>query len=168
MSRATVSPFLLSAGIIMLDQITKAAVSARIPLNSIGAQYFGDLLRLIHVRNEAIAFSIGAGAAEPVRIVLFILLPLVLLGVIAWMILKNSDLTALQRISCAVILGGGVGNIIDRIFRSGGVVDFIDVKFYGLFGLERWPAFNVADSAIVVGGFLLIGTILFHKEPSHE
>ena len=54
------------------------------------------------------------------------------------------------------IAGGGFGNLIDRFFRAEGVVDFIDVKFYGLFGMERWPTFNVADSAVVVCGILLI------------
>ena len=48
------------------------------------------------------------------------------------------------------------GNIIDRIFRPQGVVDFIDVKFFGIFGLERWPTFNVADASIVVCGIILI------------
>ena len=54
------------------------------------------------------------------------------------------------------IVGGGLGNLIDRFFRAEGVVDFIDVKFYGLFGLERWPTFNVADSAVVVCGLILV------------
>ena len=54
------------------------------------------------------------------------------------------------------IIGGGLGNLIDRFFRKEGVVDFIDVKFYGLFGLERWPTFNVADSAVVVFGLILV------------
>jgi signal peptidase II len=66
------------------------------------------------------------------------------------------------------IIGGGFGNLIDRFFRPDGVVDFIDVKFYGLFGLERWPTFNVADSAVVVCGSLLFISMLFFsvkKEP---
>jgi signal peptidase II len=57
------------------------------------------------------------------------------------------------------ILGGGLGNLIDRIFRPEGVVDYLSFKFYGMFGLERFPAFNVADSSIVVSGILLV--ILF-------
>jgi signal peptidase II len=69
---------------------------------------------------------------------------------------RNNDFTKLQRWSVAGIIGGGIGNLIDRIFRAEGVVDFIDVKFYGLFGLERWPTFNIADSAVVVCGILLI------------
>ena len=54
------------------------------------------------------------------------------------------------------IAGGGLGNLIDRFFRAEGVVDFIDIKFFGLFGLERWPTFNVADSAVVICGILLV------------
>ena len=54
------------------------------------------------------------------------------------------------------IVGGGLGNLIDRFFRPAGVVDFIDVKFYGLFGLDRWPTFNVADAAVVVCGILMV------------
>jgi signal peptidase II len=61
------------------------------------------------------------------------------------------------------ILGGGLGNLADRIFRPAGVVDFIDVKFFGIFGFERWPTFNIADSAIVVCGILLLFTMLFQK-----
>jgi signal peptidase II len=58
-------------------------------------------------------------------------------------------------------VGGGLGNVIDRIFRSEGVVDFLSFKFYGLFGFERWPTFNVADSSVVVCAVLLvISTIL--------
>ena len=55
-----------------------------------------------------------------------------------------------------VIVGGGLGNIIDRIFRPDGVIDFIDVKFFGIFGLNRWPTFNVADASVVVCGILMI------------
>jgi signal peptidase II len=61
----------------------------------------------------------------------------------------------------AGIIGGGIGNIIDRIFRPAGVVDFISVKFYGILGMERWPTFNIADSSVVVCCLLLLVTILF-------
>jgi signal peptidase II len=61
------------------------------------------------------------------------------------------------------IVGGGLGNLIDRIFRSEGVIDFIDVKWFGMakspipfLRMERWPTFNVADSAVVICGILLI------------
>ena len=73
---------------------------------------------------------------------------------------RNNEWNKLQRWAIMGIVGGGLGNLIDRFFRAEGVVDFIDVKFYGLFGLERWPTFNVADSAVVVCGILLIISFL--------
>ena len=54
----------------------------------------------------------------------------------------------------------GFGNIFDRIFRPEGVVDFIDVKFYGLFGMERFPTFNVADSFVMVCAILLVISVI--------
>jgi len=60
-------------------------------------------------------------------------------------------------------LGGGIGNLIDRIFRSFRVVDFISVKVYGFLGFERWPTFNVADASLVVSGILLAALLLFDK-----
>ena len=66
--------------------------------------------------------------------------------------LKSAELTRAQRWFICGILGGGFGNLIDRFFRSEGVVDFIDVKFFGILGMERWPTFNAADSFIVCCG----------------
>ena len=100
------------------------------------------------------------------KMVFFSLLPLVILGLIAFYLFKTDTLTHLQRWAACGILGGGAGNLVDRIFRPLGVVDFIDVKFYGLFGLDRWPTFNIADSAIVVCGFLLVISFLSTKKNS--
>ena len=61
------------------------------------------------------------------------------------------------------MIGGGISNLLDRFFRVEGVVDFIDVEFYGLFGLERWPTFNIADSAIVVGAAGLFIIIIMQE-----
>ena len=72
------------------------------------------------------------------------------------MYFRSDEINPFQRWCVAGIVGGGIGNIIDRFFRPEGVLDFLDFKFYGLFGLERWPTFNVADSAVVVCGLLLI------------
>lgn len=163
MKRRQFLPFLLSTLIIALDQLTKALIVGSIPMNTIGSQYFGEFLRIIHVRNTAIAFSIGSGLSDGIRLVLFTALPLILLVVLAVYTLRSTMLTKLQRWLLAGIIGGGIGNSIDRIWRPEGVVDFIDVKFYGIFGLERWPTFNVADSTEVVCGILLLITILFEK-----
>ncbi|MDD2335845.1 MAG: signal peptidase II [Geobacteraceae bacterium] len=57
-------------------------------------------------------------------------------------------------------MGGGIGNLIDRIFRSFRVVDFISVKVYGFLGFERWPTWNISDASLVISGILLAITIL--------
>ena len=61
---------------------------------------------------------------------------------------------------------GGLGNYVDRIFRPAGVVDFLDFKFFGIFGLERWPTFNVADATVVVTGILLFISFLIPTRPA--
>ena len=149
-------PISLAVLVIILDQITKILVIKNIPLYTIGAQFFGDFLRIIHVANTGVAFSVGATWSETARRFLFSMIPLIVIGIVVVIYFRNNTWTKLQRWTIMGIVGGGLGNLIDRFFRAEGVVDFIDVKFYGLFGLERWPTFNVADSAVVVCGLLLI------------
>lgn len=160
-------PLLLSLAIVIVDQITKAIIVANIPLfyqSGFMIEVLGDFLRIIHARNLGIAFSIGDGLPFWARKTLFVGLPVVVLGVLIVSFYRSPELTRRQRWFVAAIIGGGVGNIIDRIFRPLGVVDFIDVRFYGLFGLERWPTFNVADSSVVVGGILLIISMVIPAE----
>ena len=149
-------PLILTVVVIVLDQITKALVCRYIPVNTIGTQFLGDFLRIIHVRNPGVAFSFGARWSDAVRRLAFSVIPIIVLGIVLGVYFRNNDFTKLQRWAICGVVGGGFGNIIDRVFRPAGVVDFIDVKFYGLFGLERWPTFNVADSAVVVCGILLV------------
>ena len=167
-SRSALTPFWLSAAIIIADQISKALIVANIPLHTIGASFFDGFLRIIHTRNLAIAFSLGRSLPEGTRTVLFIILPLILLVVLIVYFIKTDEFTRLQRWAVAGIIGGGFGNMIDRVFRPQGVVDFVDVRFYGLFGLERWPTFNVADSSVVIGGILLVVSFIFEKEGRDE
>ena len=165
--RGVLAPFLLTLGIIVLDQITKFLVVAYIePVYERGfyIEVFGEVFRLIHARNPGIAFSMGAGLPEGVRGVLFTLFPLAVIVVLALYYLRNAgSFSSLERWSVAGIIGGGLGNLIDRVFRPAGVVDFLDVKFYGIFGLERWPTFNVADASVVVCGTLLVVSILLKE-----
>lgn len=149
-------PISLAVFVIILDQVTKILVMKNIPLYTIGAQFFGDFLRIIHVANTGVAFSVGATWSDTARRFLFSLIPLIVIGIVVAIYFRNNTWTKLQRWSIMGIVGGGLGNLIDRFFRAEGVVDFIDVKFYGLFGLERWPTFNVADSAVVVCGLILV------------
>ena len=155
-----VLPLILTALVIIADQITKILVCRFIPMNTIGGQFLGDFLRIIHVRNPGVAFSFGARWSDSLRRVAFSVIPVIVLGIVLGVYFRNKDFTKLQRWAICGVVGGGFGNIIDRIFRPAGVVDFIDVKFYGLFGLERWPTFNVADSAVVVCGIILVISFL--------
>jgi len=153
-------PLLLMGFVIALDQISKWIVAAKWPVGSFIADVFGnDILQIIHVRNTAIAFSIGQNLPEPAKRIMFVMLPVVVLGVLVWYYLSSDEFTPLQRWATAGILGGGVGNMIDRVFRPDGVVDFISVKFYGILGFERWPTFNFADASVVVSCILLLVTI---------
>ncbi len=154
--KAKLWPISLALLVILLDQITKILVVKNIPLYTIGTSFFGDFLRIIHVANTGVAFSVGATWSETARHLLFSLIPLIVIGIVIAIYFRNNTWTKLQRWTIMGIVGGGFGNLIDRFFRAEGVVDFIDVKFYGLFGMERWPTFNVADSAVVVCGILLI------------
>lgn len=154
-------PFILSLIIIASDQITKLIIIKTIDIYTVGLSCFDGILRIIHVRNKAIAFSLGHGLPDNFRTVLFSFVPLIILVFLIVYIIRTEEMTKFQRWAAAGIIGGGFGNLIDRFFRPDGVVDFIDVKFYGLFGLERWPTFNVADSAVVVCGSLLFISMLF-------
>ncbi len=162
---AKILPLILFAAVIIIDQVSKYLVVKNIPLYSIGASYFGDFLRIVHVNNPGIAFSIGQGWSTTIRSVLFRVLPLLVIIVVLVVYFRNDTFTCLQRWAIMGIAGGGLGNLIDRFFRAEGVVDFIDVKFFGIFGLDRWPTFNAADSAVVVCGILLVISFAFsiHK-----
>lgn len=165
-------PLILSIFVILADQISKMIIVARFPLtggrDAVLKVFGGDFLWITHVRNKAIAFSLGHGLPDVARQILFILLPVVVLALLMVYYFRYNDFSRLQRWAVAGITGGGIGNIIDRIFRPEGVVDFISVNFYGLLGFTRWPTFNIADSAVVVCGILLFISILASGRKTRE
>ena len=165
-------PFLLTGLVVILDQIIKAYIVANWPrVGTVIRDVFdNDFLLIYHVRNKAIAFSIGDNVPDQYRLFLFVLIPIAVLVFLVAYYFKSTEFNKLQRWAVAGIIGGGVGNIIDRIFREEGVVDFISVKFYGLFGLERWPTFNVADASVVVCCIILLVSMLIPQkaEPTIE
>ena len=156
-------PFLLTGIVIVLDQVSKAFIVANWPRpGTLIKDIFGnEVLLLFHVRNKAIAFSIGENFPQQFRQILFVIVPIFVLAALVWYYFKTAEFNNIQRWAIAGIIGGGLGNIIDRIFRKDGVVDFVSVKFYGLFGMERWPTFNVADSSVVVCCIILMVTMIF-------
>jgi len=159
-------PFILTAALVVVDQISKLLVMKFIPLNTIGASFFGDFLIICHVRNTGVAFSMGADSPLFIRVLLFIILPAALMVVLCWLIATSRNiLTRTQRWFVAGIAGGGIGTLVDRVFRfDEGVVDFISVKFYGIFGLDRWPTFNLSDSFVVVFVILFAFSVIFTRE----
>jgi len=160
--------FILSAFLITADQITKKLIVDNIMVNTIGYSFWNDFLQIVHVKNLGVAFSMGDSVPNIVRVILFIILPLFVMAGLVVFIIKAEEITTFQRWAMAGILGGGIGNLIDRIFRPDGVVDFVSVKFYGLFGMERFPVFNVADSSIVVFGILLLITFILEGRKKNE
>ena len=142
-SRWTVPAF-AGAAVLVLDQLTKWWASDALADRTIDLVW---TLRLHLVFNTGAAFSQGEG-----RGALFAVLILLVIALLVRQGAGTADPVA--RIAVGAIIGGAIGNLTDRAFREGGgflggaVVDFID--------LQWWPVFNVADSAIVVGGALVV------------
>ncbi len=160
-------PLTLTFLVILLDQVSKMIVVAMLPFAR-PVEVLGDFLRLTYVKNPAIAFSLGRDLPPGFRTIIFLVLPLSVLAILLYFFFASLDFSRGQRWILAAIMGGGVGNFLDRLFRSGGVVDFVDIKFYGIFGLERWPTFNIADSTVVVAGILLLLSYLIGSKEAEK
>ena len=119
---------------------------------------------ITHVRNPGAAFGILATSPEPVRIFFFIGVTLVAIGLIFSFYRKLAPGDRFSALSLGLILGGAVGNLIDRV-RHGEVVDFLHFRLWGGY---TWPDFNLADSFIVVGVILLVIELLATEGESRE
>ena len=159
---------------VIADQLSKAWIVSTIPEGTVAYRLLGDFLWICHVRNDAVAFSMGAGLPEAVKAAAFIVIPLVLMALVVASIFTDriiGKVTSFQRWCLAGIAGGGIGNLIDRVFRSFRVVDWISTDNYGWFGMERFPTYNIADAAIVISVVLLVASILigeFRKNAKQE
>ncbi|MBI4654490.1 MAG: signal peptidase II [Nitrospirae bacterium] len=141
---------IVSVSIVILDYITKRLIESYIkPFESIDLLPF---LKIVHVKNPAGAFSLFAGLGNKGFI-------LISIAAIIFIILYAIKVpTRLELFSLSLILGGAIGNLIDRL-TIGKVVDFIDF----FIGNWHWPAFNVADSAITIGMVLFLWVNLMQK-----
>jgi signal peptidase II len=148
-----------AAVIVILDQITKAAIVQRFNIHESYAVIDG-FFNLVYVMNPGAAFGFLANMSETFRYIFFTGITVAVIGLIIYYIVKSESQSMLLILSLTLIFGGAVGNLIDRI-RFGAVVDFLDVYI----GTAHWPAFNVADSAISVGAVLMIwGMFVQRKE----
>jgi signal peptidase II len=154
--------FLIAFLVVLLDRATKWAVAQNIPLHD-GKQIIPGFFRITHVENRGAAFGLFADSPAQWKIAMLVLFSIVALIVVSALLWRNSHSMTTTGIGLALILGGALGNLWDRLL-NGRVVDFL--LFY--IGQYQWPAFNVADSAIVVGAGLLVIEILFAKTPAHE
>jgi signal peptidase II len=154
--------FLIALFVIVLDRITKLTVERKIPLHD-GIQIIPGFFRLTHLENRGAAFGLFADSPSPWKIGALVLFSVIALVVVSALLWKNSHTISITGIGLALILGGAIGNLWDRL-TAGHVTDFL--LFY--IGRYQWPAFNVADSAIVVGATLLVYEIVFTKGPMEE
>lgn len=143
---------LLSVFVILLDQWTKALILARFQLGD-SVPVLSSFFNITYVRNTGAAFGFLAGSSSSFRVPFFIIVPIVALTVIGLMFRKLPERDVQMASALALVMGGAVGNFIDRI-QHGFVVDFLD--FHWNYA-AHFPAFNVADSAICIGvGLMMI------------
>lgn len=133
------------AVILILDQLTKIIVDRSMPLHHT-IPIIDGLFNLTYVRNTGAAFGIFAGSHEAFRLPFLIGVSVLAIGFICVMLkrLRASEIGLISAL--AMILGGAIGNLIDRLVY-GEVIDFLDFYWAG----HHWPAFNVADSCITIG-----------------
>jgi signal peptidase II len=144
----------IAVAIVALDQATKAMVKSQLPLHESVAVIPG-FFDLTHVRNTGAAFGMLNNINFAYKPAVMVIVALVALGAVASYALTLPTTQRIARYGLALILGGAIGNLIDRA-TMGYVVDFVDVSWRGV---HFW-AFNVADSAITVGVALMLLDVL--------
>ena len=161
MADARYKAFALAAAVFALDRATKWLIETHVSVQDTHSVIPG-FFDIVHSTNRGVAFSLFHDSTSPWRTTLLIAVALVALVVVCALILRSSGSDRLTLYGLGLILGGALGNVFDRIVW-GGVTDFLD--FY--VGSLHWPAFNVADSAVVVGsGLLLLDLLKPKREPA--
>jgi len=148
--------------VVAFDRLAKLSIESRVSLHD-SISIIPGFFKITHVENTGAAFGLFADSPSEWKIAVLILFSLIALLIVSALLWKNSHVMTTTGVGLALILGGALGNLWDRLV-SGHVVDFL--LFY--LGQYQWPAFNVADSAIVIGAGLLIFEIVFAKSPHSE
>ena len=166
---------------VILDQVTKILAKTNLKPLRLELAYedryvtvIDGFFRLKYTENPGAAWGFGSSWSPEFRITFFILVSLVAIGMILWFFHKLEPKQRLLATAFALVLGGAVGNLIDRIYMNR-VVDFIDwyitfdepwnlLLFTASAGEHHWPTFNIADVAISCGVGLLIVDMLFGKK----
>ncbi len=149
----------IGGGVVLLDQLTKALVLRTIPINTTIAVIDG-FFNLTHIYNPGGAFGFLANISATLRSIIFLFISSLAVGLIFYFYKKTPTQYSWLSAAFALIFGGAIGNLIDRI-RFGMVIDFLDIYL----GNMHWPVFNVADSAISIGIGIFLYHIIFKKMP---
>ena len=148
--------------IVVLDQVTKYLIDSSMRLYQ-SEELISGVLALTYVRNTGAAFGLLAHAPAWFRQPFFYLTTGVAIVILGLFLRRLGKQERLARLSIVAILGGALGNLIDRI-RFGYVIDFLDVSWQGY----HWPAFNVADSCITLGVLGLLWSSVRGTPPSPQ
>ncbi|GAB1724047.1 MAG: signal peptidase II [Nitrospira sp. CR1.1] len=153
---------LLSLAIVVVDQATKVYVMETMRLHE-SIPVITNLFSITYIRNPGAAFGFLSSSSSSFRFVFFGLTSIFAVGLLGMILVRMPKDDWMGRLSVAGILGGAIGNLLDRL-RYGEVIDFLDFYINGY----HWPAFNVADSAITVGVVFLILHFALEKESEHS
>lgn len=148
----------LTGSVIVIDQLSKQHIMETMRLHE-SIPIGPNLFSFTYIRNPGAAFGLLAGSSNAFRMVFFGLTSIFALVLLGTILYRMPEREWMGRLSVSAILGGAVGNLIDRL-RFGEVIDFLDVYIDSY----HWPAFNVADSAITVGVIFLIIHFMFEKQ----
>lgn len=154
-SRKNITFWSVAAVITIIDFITKQMAESSLERGQ-SIEVMGDFLRFTLGYNTGIAFGLSVGDSSRW---LLIIVTLFTMALIVWLFRSVDARHKAQVVAFGLIMGGAIGNLLDRVFGSHGVIDFIDVGV----GATRFWTFNIADSAITVGAALLILASLFEK-----
>lgn len=150
---------IISFLIVASDQITKAMI-VRLITPYTSKTIIPGMFNITHIYNPGGAFGFMAGQSTLVRTILFLIVSAIAIGFIFYFYKSTPKTHPVLASGFALIFGGAIGNMIDRI-RLGTVVDFLDFYIKDL----HWPAFNIADSAISVGMAIFLFHLVFKKMP---
>ncbi|MBP3626987.1 MAG: signal peptidase II [Clostridia bacterium] len=138
-------PILCGVIFLIADQISKAYFLANFTLGQ-SAEFIPGIIDFVYIHNTGSAWGMFSG-----KTIFLIVISLIVMAVCIGILIKLKNNNMLMTWSIILVLSGGIGNLIDRVFRGGKVVDFLHFEFY-----PEFPVFNIADCAVVIGGGLLI------------
>jgi len=152
----------LTLFIVFADRITKALIESR-TAEGWRHELIHNFMYFVHSKNPGIAFSMFANSQSPYLKIALIVVSLIFIAILAWLLITSASITWRTLAGLSLLIGGAAGNLTDRILH-GAVTDFFELWF----GSYRYPAFNVADSAITIGAILVLLDVLFPPRKSAQ